>query len=130
MVLTLIHGEASVKRSFSQNNNLTQVNISPNTIISKRIIKNHMLANNLKPYTITIDSSIMKAFRSARMKYQDNFKSEKEKKSVSEKETQALQISSDIENLCSKCSALERTIKILDTDFIRCFKSTEEKVFT
>ena len=89
-----------------------------------------MLANNLKPYTITIDSSIMKAFRSARMKYQDNFKSEKEKKSVSEKETQALQISSDIENLCSKCSALERTIKILDTDFIQCFKSTEEKVFT
>ena len=86
-----------------------------------------MLANNLKPYTITIDSSIMKAFRSARMKYEENFKSEKEKKSVSEKETQALQISSDVENLSSKCSALERTIKMLVTDFIQCFKSTEEK---
>ena len=86
-----------------------------------------MLANNLKPYTITIDSSIMKAFRSARMKYEENFKSEKEKKSVSEKETQALQISSDVENLSSECSALERTIKMLVTDFIQCFKSTEEK---
>ena len=127
LVLTLIHGQASVERGFSQNNNLTQVNISPNTIISKQIIKNHMLANNLKPYTITIDSSIMKAFRSARMKYEENFKSEKEKKSVSEKETQALQISSDVENLSSKCSALERTIKMLVTDFIQCFKSTEEK---
>ena len=85
-----------------------------------------MLANNLKPYTITIDSSRMKAFRSAKMKYEEYLKSEKEKKSVSE--TQALQISSDIESLCSsKCSTLERTIKILDTDFIQCIKSAEEK---
>ena len=66
-----------------------------------------MVANNLKPYTITIDSSIMKAFQSARMKYEEYLKLEKEKKPVSEKETQALQISSDIENLCSKCSPLE-----------------------
>ena len=62
LVLTLSHGQASVERGFSQNNNLIQVNMSPDTIISKRIIKDHMLANNLKPYTITIDSSIMKAF--------------------------------------------------------------------
>ena len=45
----------------------------------------------------------MKTFRSARMKYDEYLKLEKEKKSVSEKETQALQISSDIEELCSKC---------------------------
>ena len=75
---------------FSQNNNLIQVNMLPNTIFSKQIIKDHMLANNLKPYTITIDSSIMKAFQSARMNYEEYLKSEKEKKSVSEKDTQAL----------------------------------------
>ena len=101
--------------------------MSPDTIISKWIIKDHRLANTLKPYTITIDSSIMKVFRSARMKYEEYLKSEKEKKSVSKKETQALQISSDIENLCSKCSTLEWTIKMLGTDFIQCIKSAEEK---
>ena len=69
----------------------------------------------------------MKAFRSAIMKYEKYLKSEKEKKSVSEKETQALQISSDIENLCSKCSTLEQTIEMLDTDFIQCIESAEEK---
>ena len=100
--------------------------MSTDTIISNRIIKDYMLAINLKPFTITIDSSVMQAFRSARM-YEENLKSEKEKKSVGEKETQALQISSDIENLCSKCSTLERTTKMLDTDFIRCIKSAEEK---
>ena len=120
LVLTLSHVQAS---GFSHNNNLIQVNMSPNIIISKWIIKDQMVANNLKPYTITIDSSIMKAFQSARMKYEEYLKLEKEKKPVSEKETQALQISSDIENLCSKCSPLEWTIKMLDTDFIQCIKS-------
>ena len=128
LVLTLMsHGAASVERSFSQNNNLIQVNMSPDTIFSKRIIKDHMLAINLKPYTITIDSSVMKAFRSARTKYEGFLKSEKEKKSASEKETQALQMSSDIESLCIKCNTLERTIKMSDTDFIQCIKSAEEK---
>ena len=78
--------------------------MSTNTIISKQIIKDPVLANNLKPYTITIDLSIMKAFRSAKMKCEEYLKLEKEKKSVSDKETQALQISSDIKNLCTKCT--------------------------
>ena len=101
--------------------------MSTDTIISERIIKDHMLANNLKPYTININSSIMKTFRSARMKYEEYSTSEKEKKSVSEKETHAVQISSDIENLCTKRSILKQTIKMLDTDFIQCIKSKEEK---
>ena len=117
-ILTLSHAQVSVERAFSQNNNLIQVNMSPNTIIFKRIIKDHILSNNLKPYTTAIVSSIMKTFQYARIKCDEYLKSEKEKKSVSEKETQALQISSNIEKLCSKCSTLEQTIKIWYTDFI------------
>ena len=86
-----------------------------------------MLTNNLKPYKITIDSSIMKAFGSARLKYEKYLKSVKEKKSFREKETQVLQISCDIENLCSKCSTRERSSKMLDTGFIQCIKNAEEK---
>ena len=66
--------------------------MSTDTIISKGFIKNHMHANNLKRYPITIDSSIMKTFQSARTKYKKYLKSEKEKKSLSDKKTQALQI--------------------------------------
>ena len=61
------------------------------------------------------------------MKYEGYLKSDKEKESASEKETQVLQVSSDIENLCSKCSTLERTIKMLYIDFIQCIDSTEEE---
>ena len=50
LVLTLSHGQASVERSFSQNNNLNQVKMSPDTIISNewskiiclQIIWNHI----------------------------------------------------------------------------------------
>ena len=62
--------------------------------------------------------AIMKAFRSARMKYEGYLKSENKKEYVSEKVSKVLQISSDIENLYSKCSTLERTIKMLGVDFI------------
>ena len=69
----------------------------------------------------------MNAFGSARMKYEEYLKLEKEKNLSVKKETQAFQISSDIKNLCSKCSTLERTIQMFDTDFIQCIKSEEEK---
>ena len=69
----------------------------------------------------------MKAFRSARMKYEGYLKSENKKEYVSEKVSKVLQISSDIENRYSKCSTLERTIKMLGVDFIQCIDSTEEK---
>ena len=113
LVLTLSHGQASVERGFNQNSNLIQVNMSPNTIISKWFIKDHMLANDLKSYTITSVSSIMKPFPSARMRYEEYLKLKKGRKSVSEKETQVLQISSDIKNLFRKCSTLEQPIKML-----------------
>ena len=34
-ILTLSHGQVSVERGFTQNNNLSQVNLSPDTIIFK-----------------------------------------------------------------------------------------------
>ncbi|MEO0688534.1 MAG: hypothetical protein AAFY76_26575, partial [Cyanobacteria bacterium J06649_11] len=65
LILTLFHGQASVERGFSQNNFLLKVNMSPESIISKRIIKDHIISNSLKPYTINVNGSMLKDFRSA-----------------------------------------------------------------
>jgi len=102
-------------------------NQSADTIISKRIIKDHMLANDMKPFTIEIDSSLIRAFRSARMKYEEFLKSKKEMKSVNEAEMKALQISSDIEKLNAHCKTLERTVEMMNTEFVDCIKLAEEK---
>lgn len=127
LILTLFHGQASVERGFSQNNFLLKVNMSPESIISKRIIKDHMISNGLKPYTINVNGPMLKAFRSARVKYQEFMKSQKEKKSITEKEIISNHLTSDIESLSSKCKTLERTRKMLDLDFVQCIKLAEEK---
>ena len=53
-ILTLRHGQASVERGFNLNNKVLKTNISLNTIIAKRIIKDHMLSNDL---ALQIDAS-------------------------------------------------------------------------
>ena len=70
LLLTLSHGEAAVERGFSHNNALLKVNVNPETVISKRVIKDHMLAHNLKPYSIDISPAMVKSFKAAHSKYQ------------------------------------------------------------
>ena len=115
------------KRTFSQNNFLLKVNMSPESIVSKHIIKDHMISNGLKHYTINVNGPMLKAFRSARVKYQEFMKSQKEKQSITEKEIISNHLTSDIVNLPRKCKTLEHTRKMLDLDFVQCIKLAEEK---
>ena len=41
----------------------------PETVLSKRIVRDHMIAKDLEPYTIKIDKPIMLAARRLRQKY-------------------------------------------------------------
>ena len=82
LVLTLSHGQAAVERGFSINNTSVKTNMTRVSIISRRIIKDHLIANQLKPHTVHITASLIKSFRSARQAYMielDNAKKEKEK---------------------------------------------------
>ena len=58
LVLTMSHGQAAVERGFSHNNAILKVNMSPETIIAKRMIKDHMLSHNLKPHTLKIENPL------------------------------------------------------------------------
>ena len=51
IILTLSHGQADVERGFSQNKHVLEQNMKDDSIVQKRIIKDHMLCNNLKPHT-------------------------------------------------------------------------------
>ena len=61
-ILTLSHGQASVERGFNLNNAVLKTNMSPNIIIVKRIIKDHMFYNDLAPNTIIISPAMIKSF--------------------------------------------------------------------
>ena len=66
IILTLSHGQAEIERGFSQNKTVLQQNIKEDSFSSKRIIKDHMLANKLQPHSIDITSKIRKFIRAAK----------------------------------------------------------------
>ena len=66
IILTLSHGQAAVACGFNHNDYVLQPNMTPNTIISKRLIKDHMLAHKLEPHTIETTKPMTKSFRAAR----------------------------------------------------------------
>ena len=56
IVLTLSHGQASVERSFSLSKSVLNHTISEDSIVAKRVIRDHMLSNGLEPQSIVISN--------------------------------------------------------------------------
>ena len=59
IILTLSHGQASVERGFSINKSLVKVNMKEETIVAKKINRDYMLPNSLKPYTVEISNKLI-----------------------------------------------------------------------
>ena len=77
VLLTISHGQASVERGFSHNNAFLKTNMSPETVIAKRMIKDRILSRDLKPYRIEISKPLVLALKSARQKYEIHLEKER-----------------------------------------------------
>ena len=127
LVLTLSHGQAAVERGFSLNNSSVKTNMTPLSIISRRIVKDHLIANNLKPHTLEITSQLIKDFRSAHQKYVNQLKEEKKNKQKTEAEQQAMHIASDIEKLQQKIKIAEKAVTMMEVEVSECMELAEKK---
>ena len=92
LLLTMSHGQSAVERNFSLKNNLEQDNQSDDTIVARRICKDYMTANKIKPFEIVLDKALILAVKSARSKYVKHLEQVAEEKKRTEEESQ-LQIS-------------------------------------
>ena len=68
-ILTMSHGQAATERGFSINSSAVKANISPEGFITKRLVKGHLLANNLKTHTTQITNPMVRAFKGAHQIY-------------------------------------------------------------
>ena len=127
IILTLRHGQASVQHGFSHNNTVVQTNMSAESVISKRLIKDHMLSNKLKPYTVEITDPVIRAFKSSHLKYQLHLEPEKKKKDNSETDRQLLHLLNDICKLKIKVKHLENVIAMMGYEASECMRLAEEK---
>ena len=66
--------------------NNIQTNMYAKTIISKRLIKDHMLANGLQPHTIEITKPLVKAYKSVYAAYKAHLEEEKKKVVLTERD--------------------------------------------
>ena len=64
--LTMSHRQASVEQGFSINKSLLVENLSKESLISQRIIYDHMKLNDLQSYELEITSALRKSVKSSR----------------------------------------------------------------
>ena len=87
IILTLSHGQADVERVFSLNKGTLQTSIGENSIVSKRLVKDHMLTNGLKPHEMDFPQDFMASCRKARNRYHEYLEENQKKKTKEKQET-------------------------------------------
>ena len=79
LVLLLSHGQASIERGFSLNKQASDVNMEKDTLVARRIIKDHVIAiGGVEKLTIT--KELLKSCRAASSRYKTNLEEKKAKK--------------------------------------------------
>ena len=127
ILLTLSHGQAAVERGFSVKNNITQTNMYTKTIISKRLIKDYMLANGLQPHTIKVTKPLVKACKITYSAYKAHLEEEKKKVVLTEHDKQAEHINSDIDKIKTRINQMTKAVEMMEREFVDCVKMAEEK---
>ena len=127
IIFCMSHGQASVERGFNDNNVVLKDNMGENTIIARRFIKNYLRVNAIEPYTIQINNELLKSVKCARQRYEVHLEEQKKSAKGKQKGEELVKVDIELETITTQCSALEDTIKKLDTSFVVMMKKAEEK---
>lgn len=127
IVLTLSHGQAAVERGFSVNKSLLVENLSTSSLISQRIVHDHLTSNNLSSEDFEICGKLRKSVRSARSKYDQYLADKRKEKVETAKSLKRKSIQEDIDVVRSKKKVLEKTVLSLSKDADKYAKDAEEK---
>ena len=69
LILTLSYGQGAIESCFSINNNVLTQNMNRETVIARKVMKDHILSNKLDTATIDVDKSLLKVAGSASTKW-------------------------------------------------------------
>ena len=116
IVLTLSHGQASVERGFSVNKSLLVENLSAKSLISQRIVYDHMNFHNLTPENFIINPALCKSVRNARNEDEKFLEEKRKEKLHSEKDLKRKAIQEEIVAVKRKKTILEKTVVDLSKD--------------
>ena len=110
------HWQASVKQGFSINKSLLVENLSKESLISQRIIYDHMKVNNLQSHELEIMPAVRKSVKSSRQQYGTYLEEQKRKAVQLEKSCKHKVIEEEIVEIKRRKSLLLDTINDLYTE--------------
>ena len=95
------------------------------TVIARKVIKDHMLSNKLDASTIEVDKSLLKTAGSASRKC-SQVPADKQNEKKNANEVQKEIIIADMEKLKSRCVQMSQTIDPLEKEFLECIEMSEK----
>ena len=127
LVFALGRGQASIERGFSINSNMLSENVKEKSLFSRRTIKDFMMSNKLKAHQVQITIEMIRASRSASLKYK-MYLEEKIKLQAKEKKDDVLVLlDQKISGLEEKKKVLSEVCKTYNEEFVTFTKATVEK---
>ena len=123
-ILTLSHGQASAERGFTVNNTVINVNMSEDSIVAKKIIKDHMISNNLTYESLQITNKLLCFVCTARQKCPEN------KKIINQECTkdQKRKLLDEIREVMAKRDELQKTCKSLQAEYVASVTLDEKEM--
>ena len=116
-----------MERGFNINIAILETNMLPETVVSKRIVRDHMIAKGLQSHTIKIDKPIMLAAKGARQKYTLYLEEQTKIKASNEEARRTVHLSTDINKIKAKCDQFKKAISMVESEFVDCITMAEKK---
>ena len=111
IILTRSHGQAAVERGFNINNSALKTNVST-SVIAKRMVKDHLLADNVKPQAIQITNPMIRTLKGVCQIYATYLDNENKKKI--QKTKKKLSILPHIKNFNQKLKTNQKSASLME----------------
>ena len=127
IILTLSPGQAAVERSFSLGKSSLQTNITEESIIAKKVVRDHLLANKIELSSYEVPNKLILQCNSAHSKYKASLKEEAEDAERNAEAEKRKLIQSEIDELVDKEKKLTSACQSLDNDFVQLVGEAEKQ---
>ena len=119
IILTLSHGQAALERGYSLGKSSLQTNITEESIIAKKVIRDHLQSNKINISTYNVPTKLIFSCNSACSKYKASLK-EKAKETERDKQKKKTELlQKEIDELVDKEKKLNSTCDSLDDEFVK-----------
>ena len=127
-IFTLGHEQASIERDFSINSNKLSENMKEISLVSRRIITDFMVSNKLKTHQVEINTEIIKAVRSASLKYKTYLEENRKLQAKVKENNVTMLLDQEILGLEEKKNVLSEVRKTYNEEFVTFTKAAGEQI--